>query len=451
VASAGQKPWEKTAQTLRTHCRPAQIRHIGLEIERLGLWEDGYTLHYRPESEGAQRPGAESLLRELGKALGWKIATYSEAFPLGLSGPTGKVSLEPGSQLEFSAQPAASVQEALGLVDEFEKHVDAITRPWGLHWIGLGMNPIAQVEQMDVIPLTRYRIMTEYLSKRGTLATSMMRLTSSIQINFDYSTEAEAIEMLRAALAVAPLSCALFGNSPLVHGKPSGWLSFRSEIWRNTDSERSGLFHEAFEDGFDFNRYAELAWKRPLMFVQNKNGMNTESHRRTLQEVALGQLENCEASPENELLALSELFTEARLKPGYVEVRSIDGLRAKDRAAAIAFWTGILYSEEARLLAIDRMGTLSPRLREELWVAAGKEGLRATVGGLSLRTLAKDLLEVARKTLSHRGFEEERLLKPLEKNIAESKNPADYVLELFSGPWKGNLSELIRYGADRST
>lgn len=443
------RPWERTAEFLRSHCRDKSVRNIGLEIERIGLWPDGYTLHYRPGGPDDTRAGAEQLLTLLAKSLGWQIATYSEKFPLGLNGPAGKVSLEPGSQLEFSANPQPTVQEAQKWVDAFEAEVDKITAPWGLAWIGLGVNPITTVEAMDVIPLTRYRIMTDYLGKRGSLGTTMMRLTSSIQINYDYSSEAEAISMLRTALAVAPVCTALFGNSPLSAGKPNGWLSFRSEVWRNTDPDRSGLMPEAFEEDFSFSRYAEMAWKRPLMFAQNKKGENVESHRRNLLEISLGQLEDCELNAENELNALRQLFTEARLKPGYVEVRSIDGLRPVDRYAAVAFWTGLMFSEEARTVAYDHLGTLSPKLRQELWVAAGREGMRATVGGLSMKALAHDLVEASRRSLVKRGFGEEKYLKTVDQTLADGKNPADRVLEHFTQSG-GDMNDLFLYLASAS-
>lgn len=204
---------------------------------------------------------------------------------------------------------------------------------------------------------------------------------------------------------------------------------------------------EAFHEDFSFAKYAELAWKRPLMFVQNEKGENVESHGRNLIEIGLGQLENVSVNKENELNVLRQLFTEARLKPGYVEIRSIDGLRASDRYAAAAFWTGLMYSEEARLLALDRLGTFSPKLRNEFWIAAGRDGLKASVGGIELRKTGLELLEAARRSLRRRGMDEEKYLKPIEKTLAEGKNPANRILELFQGPWKGNMAELIRYSA----
>ncbi|MBY0371394.1 hypothetical protein K2X33_11950 [bacterium] len=441
-------PWSRTAALLQSHCRPKTARNIGIEIERIGLWEDGYSLHYRHHPDG--RPGAEQMLMALGQQLGWPVVTYSEASPLGLSGPQGKVSLEPGSQLEFSANPMASVRATAKIVAGFENEVEKVTSRYGLHWVGLGLNPFARVEDLDVIPLTRYRLMTDFFGRHGTLGTTMMRLTSSIQINFDYSNEIEAISMLRASLALAPLSTALFGNSPFSAGGKNGWKSFRSEVWRQMDPARSGLMPEAFEDGFNFENYAELAWKRPLMFVQNTEGRNVASADRTLQEIALGQLEGCELNDENEMTCLRQLFTEARLKPGYVEVRSIDGLRLADRYPCVAFWTGVIYSEAARNLALDRLGSLTPKLRNELWVAAGREGLHASIGGISMQSLALEMLEAARKSLVHRGLGEENYLVSLEQDIRQGKNPADKVLELYDGPAKQNLAAIVRYCAERS-
>ncbi len=412
------------------------------------MWDDGRSLHYR--SVGNE-PNAEQLIRALAEETQWEIATYHEKFPLGLNGPLGKVSLEPGSQLEFSANPQASVGEAARIIDGFEKTVDKITGPWGLHWLGIALNPVATVPQMDVIPLTRYAIMTDYLGKADTLGTTMMRLTSSIQINFDYSSEEVAIEMLRVALALAPISYALFGNSPLREGKPTGWRSYRSEVWHHTDPDRQGLLPEAFEEGFNFARYAELVAKRPLMFAMNDRGDNVPAQSQSLVDISQGKLPGVGLNADNLLNPLRQFFTEARLKPGYVEVRSIDGLRVGDRYAAVAFWTGLMYSAHARAQVMETLGSITPAEREASWLAAGREGLRARVAGLPFQKVAGHLLELSRTSLLERGLGEEAFLEPVERTIADGKNPADRLLELFNGRWKGSVSELIRYCASRST
>ncbi len=247
-------PWEKTAELLRKSARQTNERQVGVEIERVALWSDGYALHYWDGKgpDGATRPGAEKLLAALGKKHGWTEVTNSRGEPLGFSSPSGKISLEPGSQLEFSADPTCGLLPQKALFDDFEAEVEAITKPWGVKWLGIGVNPTCAVNELDVIPSDRYAIMTDYLGARGKLGTSMMRLTTSIQINLDYTSESEAIEMLRTALAVAPLSYALFANSPFSNGKLSKFLSFRGAIWEDTDSDRVGLVPEAFRDGFSF-------------------------------------------------------------------------------------------------------------------------------------------------------------------------------------------------------
>lgn len=442
-----QMSWEPIAELLRSSIRKPEERKIGVEIERIALWEDGAALHYRAQKgpKGETRPGAEQLMWELEKRHKWPMTTSEDGEPLGFSAPFGKISLEPGSQLELSAHASPDLFTHAEVVRSFEAQVDAITRPWGLVWVGLGVNPHSKVEDIDVIPSTRYHIMTDYLGKRARLGTSMMRLTSSVQINLDYTSEAEGIEMLRAALAATPVSYALFANSPIVHGKESGWLSYRSAIWRETDPDRTGLLPEAFEDGFDFDAYARLAFKRPLMFAQDGNHHYVPAEGATLADIQSGKRDGIQLDEYNRMNGIREIFTEARLKPGYVEVRSIDGLRACDRYAAVAFWVGLLYSAEARQRVLHHCSAANAKDREALWLAASKEGLAAKAGGCGVRTLAGELVAIARSTLKARGFGEEKFLEPVEQTIEDGMNPAQRILREFHGGWGRSVPKLIRY------
>ena len=60
----------------------------------------------------------------------------------------------------------------------------------------------------------------------------------------------------------------MFANSPFTEGKPNGFLSFRSEIWRDTDPDRSGMLPWAFEPGMGFERYVDYALDVPMYFVK---------------------------------------------------------------------------------------------------------------------------------------------------------------------------------------
>ena len=117
------------------------------------------------------------------------------------------------------------------------------------------------------MPKSRYGIMTRYMDEVGTLGTSMMYRSCTVQANLDFSDEADMVKKMRVSLALQPIVTALFANSPFVDGKPSGYLSFRSHIWLNTDRARTGMLPFAFKDGFGFDAYAEHALDVPMYFV----------------------------------------------------------------------------------------------------------------------------------------------------------------------------------------
>jgi len=290
--------------------------------------------------------------------------------------------------------------------------------------------------------------MTEYLAKAGKLGTSMMRLTSSVQVNLDYSSEAEGIEMLRVALAATPVSYALFGNSPLVNGRESGYLSYRNIIWQDTDADRTGLFEEAFAADFNFSRYAEIAWHRPLMFAQDKGGHYVAAHGASLEGISKDTLPGVVIDETNKINSIRELFLETRLKPGYVEVRSIDGLRPADRYAAAAFWTGLLYSQTGRELVKRHLVEMNAQQRRELHQAAAVHGLKTKFGKSTLATLASELVAASRDELKRRGFGEESLLVPVENNLRDGVNPAQRVLNAWHGQLRERATDLIEYLAE---
>lgn len=412
---------ENLEDLLTRSCVQAHSQKIGVEIEKIGMWKDGSPLQY---ASTALHPGAGEILRAFEQSSEWKPKRGVDDALLGFSTPSGSITLEPGSQLEFSGNACRTLPEVRAQVLAIESQIDAVTDPLGLRWLGVGVNPTTLVDKVDIIPLPRYRLMTDHFGQTGQLGTSMMRLTSSVQINVDYCSEETALEMLRASLAIAPLSYALFGNSPFYQGKESGWLSFRSEIWRNTDPVRCGLLPEAFEPSFSFRRYAERIWTMPLMYVSDAKGGFLPGKGKSLRDISEGAIPGVIVDSVNLRAALGQIFTESRLKMGYLEIRSIDGLPEKYRWAAVAFWVGLLYGEAARGWTELELGTMSSEERQLFWLEACREGLASA----SIRKVCERAIELSEQNLLRRGFGEEVFLTPLYAMLSEGKNPAQRLL-----------------------
>ncbi len=376
--------------------RPQQV---GIELERF-LFRDLAPIKYFPD--------ASDIFQEIAKLKGWKALRSPEGYYLGFDSPYGKISLEPGSQMELSTLPFATLDEAVECVAAFDREVAPLLKARGLHWVNIGVNPTSRVDEIDVIPLPRYRIMTEYLGKRDQLGTSMMRLTGSLQINLDYRSEQEGIEMYRAANRLVPFSYALFANSPFYQGKETGHLSFRKEIWKKTDPDRTGIINQVFNPDFDFANYVELIFNQPLMYAQNQQGDFVAANGINLYQIEEGKLEGVVADETNQMHALRQYFPEVRLKPGYLEIRAVDAVPPALRYAATAFWMGLLYCSRNRRMIIEKLGSLEPNA----------VGLRS-------------LLAMAKEGLVQRGKSEEGWLDPLEEMLEGGKNQAEKLLDLY--------------------
>ncbi len=438
------KPWQWLTDLFRSEERGVSDRQIGLEVERIAIWKDGSPFRYQTDPKSG-KPGAGQLLKELHEVYGWKLVESALSEPVGLETPHGKISLEPGSQLECAVYPQKDLVEVARHLEEYDGQVDKVIQSWdGLVFLGIAVNPIHRLDEIDVIPSPRYHIMTDVLGKTGLYGTTMMRRTSSVQINLDYTSESEAIEMLRVSLLVAPISTALFANSPLLERKPTGFLSTRAEVWRHTDPARTGLMKEAFEMGFNFERYSAYLWKMPLMFVQDIKGDYVNAQGCCLEDIASGKLPGIEVTPTNMRWAIQQLFTEARLKPGYVEVRSIDGQLPAYRLASAAFWMGLLYDPQARKIAFELLGKLSSADREELWNETSKKALKTEFKGLKIREIAQKLVQASLEGLKKRGFGEEVYLAPLIENVNRGSCPADHIMENLQTRWQGNVLEILK-------
>jgi glutamate--cysteine ligase len=354
------------------------------------------------------------------------------------------VNLEPGAQTELSGtahETLAGVEREL--LDHWALLRNAAERR-GFCYLSHGIQPVSRAHEIEQVPKRRYAIMTAYFEARGgPLFRDMMRRTASVQASFDFEDEADAGRKLRLALLAAPVAAALFANSPIAGGRPSGFLSERTAVWLGTDGARSGLVPEAIAGEWSFERYVDFALRVPAILVRAPDGGVAPAGGRTFGELlARGTGERPVTLADWEL-HLSTIFTDARLR-GLVETRSCDGPRPADAMAVPAFWTGLLYDRAALEGATALLAPFAPKW-QALKAAAAREALAARADrATTLFDLARDLVKLAAAGLLRRGRGEERYLAAAEEIVRAKKTAAERVLERFE---KNGIAAVIADGA----
>src|ERR1043165_2115774 len=211
------------------------------------------------------RRSIRSLLVGMQHLLGWE-PIMDGANIIGLSDVTGggAISLEPGGQFELSGAQLETVHQTSSELMAHLAQVREVARPLRIGFLGIGMTPAWTRAQMPKMPKGRYKIMTAYMPKVGTLGLDMMYRTCTVQTNLDFASEADMVKKLRVSIALQPVATALFANSPFTEGKPNGYLSYRSHIWTDTDNQRAGMLPWAFENGMSFERWVDYALDAPM-------------------------------------------------------------------------------------------------------------------------------------------------------------------------------------------
>jgi glutamate--cysteine ligase len=327
--------------------------------------------------------------------------------------------------------------------------VHEVARPLHIGFLGMGMTPSWSRADIPKMPKGRYKIMTAYMPKVGTLGLDMMYRTCTVQTNLDFSSEADMVKKLRVSLSLQPIATALFANSPFTEGKPNGFLSFRSEIWRDTDNARAGMLAWAFEPGMSFERWVDYALDVPMYFV--KRGDNyIDASGQSFHDLLAGKLPALpgeRATTSDWANHISTIFPEVRLKR-YLEMRGADSGSLPNLLALPAFWVGLLYDESCLDAAWDLVKDWSAEDRQKLRDDVPKQGLATKVHNRTVFEVATEALKLARAGLVRRkhldagGRDETRYLEVLEDRLARGTTAAEELLAKFHGPWNGSVEPI---------
>ncbi len=434
------------AAWLESGCKPKDNWRIGTEHEKFGFCSE--TLAPLPY---AGERGIRAMLEGLAQRFDWEIVA-EDGLPIALKKPDGcSITLEPGGQLELSGGLLDNLHETCREVNGHLAEVRAVAEPLGIGFIGLGFHPTARREDIEWMPKARYVIMRNYMPKVGQLGIDMMKRTCTVQVNLDFSSEADMVAKFRASLALQPIATALFANSPFVEGKPSGFVSYRSQVWTDTDADRTGMLPWVFESGMGFERYVDWMLDVPMYFVR-RDGRYIDVAGQSFRDFLAGKLPGLEG--EYPALAdwedhLTTAFPEVRLKR-FLEMRGADGGPWRRLCALPAFWVGLLYDQECldACLELTRDWTLSERqaLRDDV----ARIGLKAKIRGKSVRDIARRLLQLARQGLARRqrlngaGDHEAGFLNPLEEVVDRGTTPAEVKLAALESRGQGDIRRLFR-------
>jgi glutamate--cysteine ligase len=196
---------------------------------------------FAPAGGGLVGAEVEWLTRPVGNPTGpvdfLRLRAAVEAVTAGGLPAGGRLTFEPGGQLELSSAPqpgpGAACQAVAADMAVLRRGLDAA----GFTLSGLGLDPLRPPRR--VLDTPRYAAMEAYFDARGPEGRTMMSATAAIQVNVDAGADPGAT--WRLAHRLGPVLAAAFANSPLAGGRRrSGWRSTRLANWFAIDPSRTG-------------------------------------------------------------------------------------------------------------------------------------------------------------------------------------------------------------------
>ncbi|MFL5402184.1 MAG: glutamate-cysteine ligase family protein [Gemmatimonadales bacterium] len=385
-------------------------RRLGAEVEFIPV--ESLTGRRCPiEAEGIT--STLPFLRRFGLRQGWRESLTSKGTPCFSLPVGGTLTFEPGGQLEYSSPPCRSASALLALLRTVVLPLRAAAAGDGIDLLALGIDPINPIERAPLlVQAKRYARMAEYLERIGPSGARMMRQTAAFQVSLDFDDEPWLRwQVLNAA---APYVVAIFANSPIYAGEPTGYQSTRAQVWRTVDPARTGIPYDPRDP---VGAYLDFALAAPAILYPTVDG----EHRPFGEWLARAN----PTEPEWED-HLSTLFPEVRPR-GHLELRSADAIAPHWYAAPLALTAGMLYDPGALRATADLLGVPDLGLLDR----AGRYGLHDP----ALARTAADLFEVALqgcRGLGPRYFHPSDLDQAaafFDRYTRRGRSPADDLLE----------------------
>ena len=405
---------------------PPEKNLIGGEYERHILGLTGNSTSYEEEY------GIQWFLQEFAKRWNWK-PYYEKENIIALYRNGASITLEPGGQFELSGKAHSDLSE---LRKEFEENRDCLlqlSKEAKKIPITCGLTPFMDIEDIKWMPKGRYKIMREYLPQRGKLAHYMMKGTTSVQCNYDFENEDDCSKKVQLCSGMAPITTAIFANSPLYKNTPTSYVSFRGHIWTKTDPDRCG-FPPGLRDDYSHEKWVDYLLDVPMMFIYRDEWLYANG--RTFREFMTTGIDGHLATWEDWELHMTSVFPEVRIKKT-IEVRGADCVSHDLAIAFCALFTGLLYDTTALEKGLEIVQNFTSLLdRDQRFDIACRDGLQGKIEGTKIVDFAEQLVDISVAGLQKYQPHNVHLLQPLIKQVSKGLSPGHELLEV----WKKDCS-----------
>ncbi len=425
--------------TFKKGCKNTGEEKIGIEFERLPISSKDFKMISYSEENGVY-----DLLRAFAKVDGWEYITDDYNI-IGLKKGNDNIHLEPGCQVELSLNPEKNISDVKNKIDNFNKKITPLLRKYDINLLEYGISPVSTYKHINLIPKKRYKIMAGYLW--GILSDVMMRETAGIQACFDFTSEEDAIRKFRIANIISPFMTAMFANSPIRGGVDTGYKTFRGLSWLNTDNERcSFMSKKLFEKKSDygFKDYIEEVIKTPMIFIIRGEKPVEILGKINFEQFMQKGFEGYTATLEDFKLHANLYFPEVRLR-NFIEIRNHDCANHGMQYSILAIYKSLLYNKKALGDIENLMSEFSYENIMEFRYNVPRIALESRIDKYFVKDIAKNILNIAQKTLKENGEGEEKFLEPIMELTPYGLSPADVILKKWNGIWNKDVSKLVKY------
>ena len=425
---------------LSSGCKSRHDWKIGTEHEKFGFKKKDLS----PISfEDIQR-----IFAELIENYNWLAVKENEKI-VELRKNSASITLEPGGQIELSGAPMENLFQTCKEVNLHQDELNNVCSKYDIDFMGIGVLPKWNLNDLKLMPKERYKIMSNYMPKVGEKGLDMMMRTTTIQANFDFSSEKDMVRKLRVSQSIQPLVIALYANSPFIDGKLTEYLSYRSYIWTKTDPSRCGILPFIYEEDFSFERYVDYLLEVPMYFIiRDKKYIDLTGYTfKAFLEKKI--IKKYEPELKDWDIHITTVFPEVRLK-SFIELRGVDGGPWSRVCALPAFWTGILYDNNVLNEVSELVSDWTFNDIQNLYDNVRKYGLKTHMpGGEKLTEFTKKILNLSSSGLRNRKIEfsgknEETFLEPLRKILSQGDSPAEIWKNLYINQWSKDINMLYK-------